>query len=32
MIFINKANPFKQIITLMKKCSTIPTLSGQIPH
>jgi hypothetical protein len=32
MIFINKANPLKQIIILMRKGSTIPALSGQIPQ
>jgi adenosine/AMP kinase len=31
MIFINKANPLKQIIILMRKGRTILTLSGQIP-
>jgi len=31
MIFKNKTNPLKQIIILMRKGKTIPTLSDQIP-
>jgi hypothetical protein len=31
LIFINKANPLKQIIILMKKDRIILALSGQIP-
>jgi adenosine/AMP kinase len=31
MIFINKANPLKQIIILMRKGRTIPALTTQIP-
>jgi adenosine/AMP kinase len=31
MIFINIANPLKQIIILMRKGRIIPTLNGQIP-
>jgi hypothetical protein len=31
IIFINKANPLKQIVILMIKCKTILALSGQIP-
>jgi hypothetical protein len=31
MMFINKPNPLKQIIILMKKGRTILALNGQIP-
>jgi adenosine/AMP kinase len=31
MIFINKANPLKQIVILMRKGRTILALGGQIP-
>jgi hypothetical protein len=30
MMFINKSNPLKQIVILMKKGKTILTLSGEI--
>jgi hypothetical protein len=32
MIFINKTNPLKQIIIIMRKGRTIPALNGQIPQ